>query len=148
MRGTTNIPSVYVVARNSNKEILFIPRVNTGYKDGKLCLPAGHVEDGESNSIAAAREFKEEVGLDIDPKKLKHIFTMQRNEGEGNIRSDVFFLAAFGDWQGEPQNMEPHKHGDCIWISEDALPYDDIMDFQSIALRGISRGISYAEIGW
>jgi len=148
MRGTTNIPSVYVVVHNANNETLFIPRVNTGYKDGTLCLPSGHVEGGEANSVAAARELKEEVGIDIDPRKLRHCFTLQRNEGEDNIRSDVFFIAAFGDWDGEPRNMEPEKHGECIWMPGDSLDYDKIMDFQGFVLAAMQRNQTYDEIGW
>lgn len=148
MSGTTNIPSVYVIVRNRNNETLLIPRVATGYKDGTLCLPSGHVEDGEPNSVAAARELKEEVGLDIDPQKLQHLLTMQRNEGAHNIRSDIFFLAAHGDWHGNPQNMEPEKHGDCFWVPTESLPYDQIMDFQGAALSGIAHNINYMELGW
>lgn len=92
MRGTTNIPSVYVLLRKNGK-VAFLKRANTGYKDGTFALPSGHVEAGESFRQAAVRETWEEVGVRVSPNELRQIYTMQRNEGVDNIRVDVFFEA-------------------------------------------------------
>jgi ADP-ribose pyrophosphatase YjhB (NUDIX family) len=61
MRGTTNVPSCYVLVRDGDK-ILFVLREHTGFMDGKYSLPAGHVEEGERFTQAAARAaFKNRV---------------------------------------------------------------------------------------
>jgi len=39
--------------------------------------PKGHVEDGESLQQTAARETREEIGWDIDPKHLKESFMVE-----------------------------------------------------------------------
>ncbi|MBN2309557.1 MAG: NUDIX hydrolase [Candidatus Hydrogenedentes bacterium] len=68
-----------VVIRNENDEILLVreadPRVY-----GKLNLPGGHAEEGESPVDTACREVHEEVGLDIQPSGLLGIY---RHAGGG-----------------------------------------------------------------
>ncbi len=39
--------------------------------------PKGHVEDGESLQQTAARETREEIGWEIDPKHLKESFMVE-----------------------------------------------------------------------
>jgi 8-oxo-dGTP diphosphatase len=46
-----------------DKKLLLIKR-NASYK-GMWCIPCGHVEYDEDVRVAAAREFKEETGLDV-----------------------------------------------------------------------------------
>jgi 8-oxo-dGTP diphosphatase len=143
MRGTTNVPSCYVLVRDGDK-ILFVLREHTGFMDGKYSLPAGHVEEGESFTQAAARETLEEVGLTVNPEDLKHVFTQQRNEGD-HVRVDGFFEAT--KWQGEPHNAEPERHSKIEWKDSADLS-DDIMDYQLHALKGILAGETYSELGW
>lgn len=60
-----------ILTRNINgkKEILLQKRCNTGYMDGKYdCACSGHLEKGESLSMAVAREAKEEIGIDVNEK--------------------------------------------------------------------------------
>lgn len=144
MRGTTNVPSVYVLLRRAGK-IVFVLRSNTGYMDGKYCLPAGHVEGLESFSQAAVREAMEEVGIGLSPKQLRHIHTMHRNNGD-HVRVDVFFEA--DGWAGDPVNNEPEVHGELVWFDESNLPFDKIVDWQAAAMERIARGERYSEIGW
>jgi len=143
---TFHIPSIYVVLRKEGK-IVFLLRSHTGYKDGTYTLPAGHVEDGESYKQAAVREAFEEVGVRIQPEHLRQVYTMQRDEKEKHVRVDVFFEAA--QWEGEPANMEPEKHGQIAWFKAANLPYDQIMDYQAEALHNILHTqTTYHERGW
>jgi len=144
MRGSTNIPSCYVLIRDGDK-IIFVFRERTGYMDGKYSLPAEHVEEGESFTQAAVRETLEEVGLRVQAEDLKQIFTQQRFEAQDNVRIDVFFQAL--KWQGEPINGEPEKHSKIEWIDFKELS-DDIMDYQLHALKCIFEGKTYSELGW
>lgn len=52
-----------------NNQILLIKKV-TGPYDGKLDLPGGTIEFGETPETALKRELKEETGLDILEYKL------------------------------------------------------------------------------
>ena len=62
-----------VLTRETSKgtEILLQRRCNTGYMDGKYDMAcSGHLESGESFSMAMVREAKEEIGIDIHEKDL------------------------------------------------------------------------------
>ena len=140
MRGTTNIPAVCVLIRKNNKLLMF-RREHTDFQDGKYCVPAGHVEPGETFREAAVRETLEEVGLQLRPDDLRHLHT-QHTKGL-DTRIHLFFEAT--SWAGEPQNMEPHKHGPLTWLPIDNLPFDEIMPLVAGGLQAIARGDSYAE---
>jgi len=144
MKGTTQVPSVYVLLRRGGK-LAFVLRTHTGFMDGAYSLPAGHVEDGETFREAAIREAFEETGVKVNIDDLKYLHTMQRNRGD-HVRVDVFFEAA--KWEGEPTNAEPELHGELTWFLADGLPYEDIMDYQGEALRQIAAGKQYSEFGW
>lgn len=145
MSGTTNVPSCYLILKKDNKA-LFLMRQNTGYMDGFYGLPSGHVEDGENFSDATVRETLEEVNVKTNPKKLSHVHTMHRKSNEDNdVRVDVFFQTE--EWQGEPKNMEPHKHSEMTWLDLDDLP-ENIMDYVLLALERAKQGQIYSEHGW
>jgi len=58
------LPAARAVIENSQGEILFIERVD----NGRLGLPAGGLEEGETIIECIIREVKEETGLDVvDP---------------------------------------------------------------------------------
>jgi 8-oxo-dGTP diphosphatase len=143
VRGTTNIPSCYVLIRKGDM-LLFVLREKTGYMDGCYSLPAGHVEAGENFSRAAAREALEEVNVTVDPKFLNHAHTMHRLAGNNNVRVDIFFET--DQWSGKPKNMESPKHSGIEWLQANQLP-DNVMDYQAHALKQIALGNSYSELG-
>lgn len=68
-----NNTSVGVVAV-CDRTLLLIERANPPYG---WAPPAGHVEDGEPYRVAAARELWEEVGLEIDPYRLRYLTSSQ-----------------------------------------------------------------------
>ncbi|MGH3156267.1 MAG: NUDIX domain-containing protein, partial [Streptosporangiaceae bacterium] len=65
-----SIVDVYVLMWRSDGMILLLERANTGYADGQLCPPSGHLDAGESVVAAATREAHEETGVTIDPGDL------------------------------------------------------------------------------
>lgn len=145
MRGTTNVPSCYVILRRQN-QALFVLRSNTGFMDGMYATPSGHVEDMESFKQAAVRETMEEVGVVVKEEDLSHVHTMHRRAHEGDhIRIDVFFETKA--WEGEPRNAEPDKHSRIEWLDLGSLP-ENITDYQAHALKEIKEGHTYSEYGW
>ena len=50
--------------------LLIIRRSMTVAAPGKLCLPGGGIELGESESEALVREMQEELAIDVDPIQL------------------------------------------------------------------------------
>ena len=87
--------------------ILLLERSGTGYADGQLCPPSGHLEEGESVACCAIREAAEEVGVDIDPADLVFTHVVHHRNPEGQGRVGFFFTAT--RWAGVPVNREPHK---------------------------------------
>jgi len=62
--------------------------------------PKGHVEDGESLQQTAARETREEIGWDIDPKHLKESFMveyMKKNNVWKQIHIFPVYLSSTND---------------------------------------------------
>ena len=140
-----NHPACYLILRDGDK-ILFVLRENTGFMDGKYSLPAGRVEHKERFSAGAVREAFEEVGIEVDTSKIKHVHTAHRYAPHSElVWVDVYFEAP--GWQGIPVNNEPHKHKELAWLRHNELP-DNVMPFQLHALRELLRGESYSEIGW
>ena len=136
------IPAVYVVFRK-NDHVLLLRRFNTGYADGMLTPPAGHVEAGEKFSQAAVREAAEEVGVIVDEKHLEPLHVAQRRNSMGQERIDIYFIAH--QWQGEILNKEPHKCSELVWAPISNLPEDLLL----VSKRGLElglQGIFYSEL--
>ncbi|PQQ18668.1 nudix hydrolase 1 [Prunus yedoensis var. nudiflora] len=89
-------------------------------------LPGGHLELGESFEECAARELKEETGLDIDKKRMEFL-TATTNElllegGKPCQYASVCMRAVMEHGDGEPQNVEPELCDGWDWYEWDNLP--------------------------
>lgn len=86
--------AVFVVLERDGK-ILFLRRQNTGWADGKLTVPSGHVDKGHTVRQAAVTEVREESGW-MYGKTIWNfstctifairtlIFILKRQRGKGN----------------------------------------------------------------
>lgn len=124
---TKDLPKRFQIAVGVNVLIfkdsryLLLRRANTGWADGCYTVPAGHLDESEPLTAAAARETKEEIGVDVDPKHLKLVHVMHRSDKEDDQeRLDFWFLAQ--EWQGEPYVAEPDKADKLGWFSLSELP--------------------------
>ncbi|MFD0772543.1 NUDIX domain-containing protein [Streptomonospora algeriensis] len=96
------------VTLSRGREIFLLKRQSTGYCDGMLHLPSGHLEEGEPAHHAATREAREEVGVVIEPGLLRLVATVHHRQDADLARLE-FFLAE--EWAGEPVNAEPLCRG-------------------------------------
>jgi len=136
------ICSSYLFLIKDNKILLGL-RQNTGYMDGFYSMPAGHKEEGESVIDCLIREIKEEIGIDIDPKKARFVHVMHRKKEDE--RADFFFEVK--EYGGDLQNMEPEKCAELKWFNIDSLPQNTIPYIKQ-AIECYQQGNFYSQFGW
>ena len=126
--------------------VLLLRRHNTGWADGSYTVPSGHIDQNEPASIAAIRETKEEVNVDIDPTNIRFVHVMHRkNNANNRTYIDFFFIAT--KWSGSPVNNEVDKCDRLEWFKLDQLP-ENIIPFVSDALKYHIENIPYSEVDW
>jgi 8-oxo-dGTP diphosphatase len=109
--------AVFVILEKDNK-IFFLRRANTGWADGMLTIPAGHVDKGDSVKEAAVKETKEEALVDVKAEDLEFVHV-------DYIRDEyVNFYFKAQKWEGEPELGEPHLASEAVWIDKNNLPED------------------------
>jgi len=88
-------------------------------------LPGGHVEQGESEPQALAREMREELGVqvlvhDSGPLTRLHVPGDEQTEG---LKLSVWNVRK---WRGDPVNQRPDEHDKLGWF--------DVHDLDALAL--------------
>ncbi|MFG2653066.1 trifunctional class I SAM-dependent methyltransferase/NUDIX hydrolase/VOC family protein [Streptomyces sp. NPDC048436] len=135
------IVDVHLILRRGD-EVLLARRANTGYADGLLHVPFGHVEAGEDVRAALIREAREEIGLALTPQDVSAELVLQHRGPSENPRIGWFFEAEYGAG-GEPFNAEPDKCEELGWYGMDALP-DDMVAYCRAGLEAWRAGERFA----
>src|SRR4051812_39693752 len=99
------VPAVYVFLLQGER-VLLLRRCGTGFADGYYSPIAGHLDGGESVVAAAAREAREEVGVEIATTDLDVVGVMHCL-GDDAPREYVLFHLVARRWTGKPHNREP-----------------------------------------
>lgn len=138
--------AVYGILR-SGDGILMLRRAGTGYRDGQLSLPAGHLDGGEDAVSGLVRELREELAVDVNRQACHLALTMHR-ASESPL--DFEYIDLFFDvdrWAGEPVIGEPDKCAELVWLSPSTTGAD-VVDYVAVALRAITDGKSFVVHGW
>lgn len=106
-------------------EVLLARRDRTGYADGLLNLPSGHLEDGEDVRDAVLREAAEEIGLVLAPEQVEAALVIQHKPPVGRPRMGWFFAAELPPG-ARPVNAEPDKCAGIGWYPLDDVPADTV----------------------
>ncbi len=98
LNDTTTKAKLKLIAKtaifNQDGKILVLTRSETDTRrPGGLDFPGGNVDAGEDILMAASREIKEEVGLDISISDLRMIYT-HSNDREDDNKVVLRFLCA------------------------------------------------------
>ncbi len=132
------VAAVYLVLIESDR-VLLARRKNTGYADGMYSLVAGHVESGETLTVAMIREAREEAGISIEASELTLAHTLHR---AGESRIDFFFTVR--RWGGVIEIREPDKCDDLSWFRLRDLP-GTTLPYIRQAIESIESGLIYSE---
>lgn len=124
-------------------QILLLRRYNTGYEDGNYSVVAGHLDGGETVVQAAIREAKEEASVDLKAEDVKVVGVMHRKAGDERID----FFAVVKNWEGEIQNLEPHKCDDLRFFPLNELP-SNVIPYIRRAIENYKEGRWFDHFGW
>jgi len=118
-------------------------RQNTGYCDGCLNMPAGHIDPDETPREAAVREANEESGVQVAPEDIRFIHIQYNRNAEGrHDRTHYYFQIECCDQT--PENREPHKCSETFWIPAGER-LEEFVPFMRDALTAVLEGRSYSE---
>lgn len=113
---------------------------------GFYSVPAGHIKPWETPRLAACREAKEEIGIDLLPDQLVPKVVVVRIAHEKDHERVTFYFEA-SSWQGVPANCEPEVCDDVQWFEIDKLPANTEPQLLKV-LQCIKQGETYLEFDY
>jgi 8-oxo-dGTP diphosphatase len=117
------LPTVDVVILLPGDRVVLIERKNEPHG---WALPGGFVDEGETLEAAAAREAREETGLDVQLVEQFHAYSDPRRDPRRHTISTVFI----GRAGGEPKGADDALRADAFaWT---ALPAPVVFDHAEI----------------
>lgn len=127
-------------------KILLLRRISNRWMNGKLQIPGGHTEEGESPLTAVLREAQEELGIKISAKDVRHLATVAVR-GEDS----EYFALQFQLINPEGHQftiMEPEKCSELVWGDITNLPEDTIDLFKTVITDSQVSNDSYIQVGY
>jgi 8-oxo-dGTP diphosphatase len=139
--------AVFALVTGADGRLLLLRRAGSGYRDGQLAPPAGHLEAGEDLVSGVLRELAEEVGLTGDPARCR-LATVVHSAPEyaGDEEYLNFFFAVDG-WTGTPEIREPEHCTELVWADPADVPADTV-DYLPGVLAGIAAGAPLQLANW
>lgn len=121
-----NIAAAVAVVLKKDDKILFTVR-NEEPDKGKWDLPGGFIDPGENAETAVCREIKEELGLVLQPEKIKYLVTAPNNYLYKKIpyrTMDLFF-----EYELDSETVQitaPDEIKNLIWVPQSEIAIDQI----------------------
>lgn len=127
--------------------VLLMRRAGSGYHDGELSLPAGHLDGGEDVRTALVRELAEELVIAVNPDDCRLSATAHRAPEHADDDEYVDFFFTIDRWIGTPAIGEPTKCTELVWADPQQLP-PDVIDYVRRALQACDQGEPLVLAGW
>ena len=110
--------AVHIILINDNK-ILLQKRKGSKLWPGYYALPAGHIDEGETQYDALGREAKEELGIEINTNDIiNNYVVLRRNffEIDGKILEPyIDYYFEIKKYNGVPKIIEEDKCDELLW---------------------------------
>ncbi|KAL6538886.1 Nudix (Nucleoside diphosphate linked moiety X)-type motif 1 [Orobanche minor] len=137
--GEESRPKVAVVVFLLKERNVLLGRRRSSVGRDTFALPGGHLEFGESFEECAAREVKEETGLDIDKLQFLTVTNNVVSKVDNPLHIVAIFMRAFlADPNQMPQNPEPDKCEGWDWYDWDDLPKPLFGPLETMARNGFN----------
>lgn len=126
-----------LLIEDENK-ILFQRRSNTGYYDGYLTLPGGHLESNESISECVCRELKEELNLNISLSDIT-LYSIIDRQNKDKTKRYVNFIFKLKSPINSANivNNELDKCSEIVYYDKQSLPKDIIPYIKTVIEENI-----------
>jgi 8-oxo-dGTP pyrophosphatase MutT (NUDIX family) len=103
-------------------------------------LPVGKADKGEVITTTAARELKEETGLNVDPAELTVAGIIHGAWGVESPNGFLTVVFVTHTWTGEPTNAEPHKHSQVTWYPVEQVPSEFVSTTRTALMNYLHGG--------
>ena len=129
--------AVHIILINDNK-ILLQKRKGSKLWPGYYALPAGHIDEGETQYDALVREAKEELGIEINPNDIiNNYVVLRRNffEIDGKILEPyIDYYFEIKKYNGVPKIIEEDKCDELFWADVNNLP-EPFINYEGVFLE-------------
>jgi 8-oxo-dGTP diphosphatase len=135
---------------NGDLRVLVVRRGNPPF-EGQWALPGGYLEVDEDLAPGAARELREETGIELSPDDLRQLGAY--GEPDRDPRNRTISVAFFVGLDDEVEAEGGSDAADAQWrsvdelLSEDALAFDHARILRDGAARWASVPSAHADPG-
>jgi 8-oxo-dGTP pyrophosphatase MutT (NUDIX family) len=138
--------AVYGVLRDGGR-VLLMRRAGSGYRDGQLALPAGHLDGGEDAVSGLVRELAEEIGVAAERGSCRLATVLHSAPEDADDEEYLHLFFTVGAWTGIPWIREPDRCTELLWADPADLPADTI-DYLPQVLAAIADGTALLLANW
>jgi 8-oxo-dGTP pyrophosphatase MutT (NUDIX family) len=121
-----------------NDKILLQKRKGSKLWPGYYALPAGHIDEGETQYDALVREAKEELGIEINPNNIINDYVVLRRnffEIDGKILEPyIDYYFEIKKYNGVPKIIEADKCEELLWADVNNLP-EPFINYEGVFLE-------------
>ena len=116
---------------------VLLARHTYGGGKGKLIIPGGFVENGETPQDAVKREFMEEVSVVVEPKEIIGI----------RFNSHDWYVVFTAEYvSGTPQS-DGDENSEVLWVdTSEALERDDVPELTKIMIQNAMKDSRFVQI--